>query len=344
MLAGLKNFLIALFLSLAAWAVIAYFVVGYINSNLIGDDPFNTNPINDQTNTDTTTGEDGLPINAANPGDNEVGSDEFTAIILGVDSGESQHDEKPEADTVILLNINEKTKTLMISSIPCNTKTEAGSYVLRLGAVYSEYGVKTVVDSVWRETGLKADYYCVLDYKSIEKIFKELGTVQYNVPYDMYYKPKPYYIPEESEGSTPNDADDKPEIKLKKGLQNIDGEQAVQLLRYKGYEGYDGYSNGNIDRISIQIDFLKEVIKQKMTFDQLMNAKPLYNAIKSGVVETNMEEKDFELYMETIFSINDYEIKIEIFPGMPSEENGVSFWMPSSRSARNLYNVYRKKY
>jgi len=347
MLSSVRNFFLALFISLIVCGIGAYFLVGFINKNIeeLTGPPKPTESLNTDENNIKNTGE-------KNPDDDpEKDTSEFTALIFGIDNGKSQLNEKKEADTIILLNINAKTKTLMILPLPCDMKIAVKGFTLRLGAVYGEYDAEMLMRTIWSYTGMKIDYYCVFDYESLGKVFDILGEIEYTVPMDMKYEPKPYYIttapppdptaettqpPKIDPDNTTEPTTDVEIINLESGEQMIDGAKAIQLLRYKGY------SNENYGRITTQIDFLKEVIRQKITFENLGNAKELYAEIKESIVATNMDEKDFENYANTIFNLSDYTIKDEIYPGEPRYENGVSFYVPDLIRAVKTFKIYRR--
>jgi len=341
MLSSLRNFFLALFISLLVFGVSAYFLVGFIDDNASGFGPQQNN-----------NGED---VNGADNGDPDddyydddpIDTSEFTALIIGIDSGLSQQDERQEADLIILLNVNAKTQTIMVSPLSCDMRTEVKGYVLRLGAVYSEFDAETFVETVWAYTGLMADYYCVLDYEGVEKIFNILGDVSYNIPMDMFYDPFEDIINTDAENTneitgesfteyTTEENEKHERIDLKAGLRRLNGEMAIQLLRYRNY------SNGNSDRMATQLDFLKEVIRQKMTFQNLINAHVLYERIKESVVETNMDAISFEKYAETLFSLSQFTFREILYPGYPRNENGVLFYSPDVKTAVSIYRSFRK--
>ena len=357
MVSSIRNFFLALVISLLVFGISAYFIVQAVNKNMniINPDPTEpTTGANVAGTTEPATDENGKLI--------KVDETEFNVLILGIDKGNSQTDEKIEADTIILLNLNAKTKTIMISSLPCNLKTEVGGYVLRLGAVYGECDSDKMIETVKAYTGIEADYLCVLDYQSIQKVFDVLGDVEFNIPMNMSYKPIPYYYdPSTTEADTTEPVTTKPAptkkpenesteettidyenetINLKSGKQMINGEMAVQLLRFADY------SNGNSDRIITQIDFIKEFLRQKITFENFDKADEIYTKIKESIVYTNMDEKDFDIYKETIFKISEFTLLPPVeYPGVPRTENGVQFFLPANplSSAINRYMDFRKE-
>jgi hypothetical protein len=135
----------------------------------------------------------------------------------------------------------------MMSYLPREMRVDVRGYMLRLGAVYAEYDADMVIRAVQSYTGVQPHFYCVMDYESIAALIDVLGEVDYTVPEDMYYLPLPYDYDEEN----PDDYEEElePEIDLKRGRQMLDGEKAVQLLRYRSYGGtYTADETGGVFR------------------------------------------------------------------------------------------------
>ena len=343
MLSSFRNFFLALIISLILCGLGAHFLLGYI-SGIFSDGLWDENKVQ------TTDEYNGVNINA--DGSAPVEYTQFTVLFIGEDNGESQDDNnKKEADTIILVNINSQTKEILISPLSCEMRVEVKNYVMRLGAVYTDYGIETMINTIKSYTGLRTDYYCVFNYESIKALFEVWGDVEYTIPMDMVYMPKLYdeegwetyfasLTPEEKEEN-----ERKPEINLiaeeliseEDGISRINGEQAVQLMRYKLY------SSGNEERISIQIDFIKEVLRQKITFENLELAKDIYTAAKNSITDTNVDERTFEIYKDLIFALStDYHITELRYPGNPKIENGVNFYVPNLTMALQQYSEYKK--
>jgi len=361
MLSSIRNFFLALIISLALFGVIAYFVVGFVDDSAQG---FGSQPTTEPI-------ENGGELTDPDGDASEIlDTSEFTAVIIGIDSGVSQRSEKQEADMIFIVNVNAKTQALMLSPLSRDMKVDVKGYTLRLGAVYAEFDTETLLRAVRSYTGMQADYYCVLDYESIEKVFEILGDVEFDIPEKMFYDPFMHtdepttdenYVEPTTVATTPKNPEDAEEetttrdyerISLASGPQEIDGEMAIKIFKYGKYDSKKLESGktmmtfneaaGNADRMKTQTDFIKEALKQKLTFENLINAKEIYEEIKEGVVETNMEARDFERYAETIFSLAEYTIKDVVYPGIPSIENGVTFFAPDVKSAVGRYRPYRK--
>jgi len=368
-LAGLRNFFISLFVTLVVFGIAAYFLMGFIKDNLSG--------FIDPQPTQNTTQSTQEPTKDAPDGDDLENTDIFTALILGIDDGKSQYrdyenpenekenERKKEADTIFLVNVNAITKVLMISPLPCDMKVEADGYRMRLGSAYSygEYtqngrGMELMKDIAWSYTGLEVDYCVVLDYDSIEIIIDSLGGMEYAIPEDMYHKPVPYDVTttnppteegeepttlpptEEEEEETTNrdiiDIKKKDQTTDEEGKAILDGAEAVALLRYKNYKDED-YS-----RDMIQLDFVQEFIKQKMTLENLLVIDEIYEEIQEGIADSDINEETVKKYMETLFSVSEFALKLVVYPGSVRTENGTAFFDPIIPSAIERYKEYRR--
>ncbi|MCL2813562.1 MAG: LCP family protein [Oscillospiraceae bacterium] len=358
LLSSLRNFFISLFITLIVFGVAAHFLVGFINENLIGF----TNPQPTSGPEEGTTDENDNSDTPEN-GDTNV----FTVLVLGIDDGQSQprdyendendkeNEAKREADTIFLININAITRVIMVSSLPCDMKIEGDGYILRLGSVYAHGGVGLMKKAVHAYTGLEADYCFVLDYDSVEMIIDSLGAMEYAINEDMYYKPVPYDVTTTEATTTEKSENDENTeetqettnrniINIKKSEQTtneqgkavINGAAAIQILRYKNYK------NEEYSRNSVQINFVREFVRQKMTLENLTRADELYEKIKEAVVASDMDKEVFKFYTNTLFSLSDFEVAIEPYPGSVKIENGTAFFDPILKSAIERYKKYRK--
>ncbi|MCL2099730.1 MAG: LCP family protein [Oscillospiraceae bacterium] len=334
MLSGLRNFFIAFLISVTACGFGAYFLINFIT------EAANFSESEDMPGIDT---EDSVE----EPDDTDTGEFyKFTALIIGIDDGDSQdpgitreEDKIKEADAVILLNINSRTKTFMTSYLPRDMKVDVCGYTLRLGAVYAEHGSEMFIRTVRAYTGIMPDFYCVVDYDGIIALFDVLGRIDYNVPMNMYYMPEPYNFhilsDEEKEEL-------EPEIDLRAGMSRLDGEEVVQLLRFRGYGGSEyNYLQEETSREAEHKNFLQEVVRQKLTFENLGRAREIYDAITESIVETNMQLEDFGNFTSLIFGFSDFEPLTIEYPGSRSFQDGVYFFVPNHPGAIRFYAEYR---
>ena len=92
--------------------------------------------------------------------------------------------------------------------------------------------------------GMPIHYYAMVDYDGVSTIVDSMGGIPMDIPFRMRY----------------NDPYDKPplHIDIPEGQQILDGEHAVQFLRYR-----HGYPEGDIGRVKAQQAFMKAAFKQR---------------------------------------------------------------------------------
>lgn len=101
------------------------------------------------------------------------------------------------------------------------------------------YYTKDIVEEI---TGMDIDYVAFIDIYGFMDIVDIVGGVEFNVPQRMYYN-DPFQDPPLH-------------IDLQEGLQVLDGEQAMGLVRYRKYR------LGDIQRIQVQQDFVAAMFNQ----------------------------------------------------------------------------------
>jgi LCP family protein required for cell wall assembly len=223
--------------------------------------------------------------------------DEILFLMMGIDDqggiakvkekkieGENKH--KPtgnRTDTMMLCKVNFETGEVNILSIPRDTKVKINGRKneAKINAAHSHGGPYLAVDTVRNLLNIDLNYYVTVDYKAVKEIVDAIGGVEIDVPMNMkYYDPT-----------------DKPPLKinLKKGLQVLDGDKAIQFLRFRS-----GYAEADIGRIKSQQMFMKELVKQTLKPKNILKLPKLVNTY-FDYVDTNIP---FGVVMQGIGSVN----------------------------------------
>jgi len=313
MLISLRNFSLALLVSLLIFGMLSFFVVGLIK-DMIDDWVNPTLPTTPTTSSVTTTGI------ATDPTGKEVSS--MTVLIAGVDSGASQFDGKLETDAILLLHIDAAGEKYMCSFLPPNMLVDMRGYSMPLGLVYSEYGAPALASAVKAYTGVAPSFYAIVDYTAFAKIIDRLGTVKFNVPFDMYHNPM---------------GEEEPEFDIPAGTQELDGAGVLGLLRYKGY------INGERGRSDMARSLLKEILSQKLVAI-IKDLDEIYAGISAGIV-TNMPGGAVDLATDLINAFTgpfskDMVVDVE-YPTRASEVPGGPYVTPMLEQALTRYKPYR---
>lgn len=215
-------------------------------------------------------------------------------------------------DTIMLASYDLENQRLDVISIPRDTYYARTKYksaaAQKINAVYGSEGAvgtaKAVSDIL---LGIPINYYAVIEFSDVEKIVDEIGGVPMDIP-NIKNKGGMYY----------NDPKDKPPLKIAipEGHQILDGEHAVQFLRFR-----KGYPQGDIGRVKAQQEFIKSAVKQAIgpNFPE--------------VVKTGLEEIDSDITLGMATKIATKAIGLDaenmttyLVPGGPKNVNGASYW------------------
>jgi len=112
--------------------------------------------------------------------------------------------------------------------------------------------------------GMPLHYYAVIKYDGVQNVVDAIGGVPMNIPFDMKY-------------SDPT-ADPPLYINIPKGEQILDGEHAMQFLRYRS-----GYVEGDLGRVKAQQEFVKSAFKQVLKSNLLNTAEVIFDNVESDI-------------------------------------------------------------
>ena len=165
--------------------------------------------------------------------------DFHTFLLMGTDDGNGN------ADTIMVGAFDVKNNKINVLSVPRDTLVDVSRTTKKINGAYGMGGVNQLLDELTPILGFRPDHYIMVDIQAFVDVVNILGGVSYNVPEDMYHNDGAGFI-----------------IDLKKGPQTLDGNEALQLVRYRGYQ------NGSADlgRMQTQQKFLKEFAKQVLSW------------------------------------------------------------------------------
>jgi LCP family protein required for cell wall assembly len=134
----------------------------------------------------------------------------------------------------------------------------------KINSMYFYQGAEGLKRTVEEIVGVPIDYYAIINIDIFQDVVNELGGVEVNIPYDMYYR----------------DAAAGLEINFKEGPTTLNGEDAAKFVRYR----HTG--RGDYDRI----DNLKSLAYAMLTKLKVLNvsAAPKLPGLVDSVFE-NLE-------------------------------------------------------
>lgn len=229
-----------------------------------------------------------------------------TGLVIGLDAN------RGNTDVLMAVNLNTETNEVKLISIPrdleidfmsepfksmrlefnekvANGEIDANKHQRSnslINSIYADTGLKTAGFYYTKEvieemTGLQIDYLAIIDVYGFTEIIDAAGGVDFDVPRNMYW----------------NDPAQDLLIDLKKGNQHLDGDKAMQLVRFRRYK------TGDIERIKVQQDFMVALYNQ---LSQIRDVSVMMDIVEAAY---NIAETDFGLttaleYGEYIFNLD----------------------------------------
>ncbi|MBE3127263.1 MAG: LCP family protein [Candidatus Atribacteria bacterium] len=224
-------------------------------------------------------------------------------LIVGCDEMENHG----RADTIVFLSISPKTKDALILSIPRDTRVEIpGRGMDKINHAYAFGGESLISETVSSFLDVPIHFYAVVDFNGFVYIIDELGGVEIDVEKEMYYVDKAGGV----------------EINLHPGKQILDGEKALQYIRFR----YDKL--GDLGRIKRQQKLALAVIKKMINFDSIIKIPQISEGMKE-YIETNIEARDTVTLANLFRGVNQEKFRIETVQSKPVYIEGISYLEPN---------------
>lgn len=249
------------------------------------------------------------------------GKDSITFLLMGVDSNDVKKSTGTRTDTMILCKVNKSTGKISMLSIPRDTKAyiRGRDNEEKINHAHAYGGPELSVKAVRDLLGVNFEYYVKVDYRIVKEFVDIIGGVEVDVPMDMKY-------------SDPT-ADPPLYINLKAGLQVLDGDKALQFLRFR-----KGYADQDLGRIRAQQQFIMAAIKQALKIENVGKIPQMIKTYYDNV-ETNIP---LDLILKFAVNIKNYDIEgmqMDTLPGQAKYINGVSYYVPNEEEMKTIVDT-----
>ena len=243
------------------------------------------------------------------PATDPAGQHEFyTVLLAGIDYDATR------TDTIMVLSIDATTHEAALMSIPRDTHAISYRGDERINAFYGFYvngtkegriaGMEALMIEVGKILGYQPTGYAMVNLRAFVQLVDLIGGVDFNVPQDMDYE----------------DPTQELYIHLQKGYQHLDGNHAMQLVRFRGYPEAD------IRRTQVQQQFLSAVAKQCLSLSSLTKIKDYCRIFEENVTTCFSYENLVYLAME-LAECDLSAAKTYTLPGESQIINDVDYWV-----------------
>ena len=225
----------------------------------------------------------------------------YNILICGTD------DDGTRTDTIIIAHLDANDHTVALLSIPRDTPVATGGGgLMKINSVYAggKDGMERLAARLKDLFGFPVDGYVLVDLEAFQKTVDLVGGVEFDVPMDMNYE----------------DPSQNLYIHLQKGLQTLDGEQAMGLVRFR-----KGYATQDIQRTQTQQQFLKALAKQCLSVSSLTKLREFAD-IFSQYVTTNLTTGNMVWFGKELLSCDFDNMKTYTAEGEGAMINGASYY------------------
>ncbi len=238
-----------------------------------------------------------------------------TILLAGTDAGGTR------TDTIMLCTINASERSVSLLSIPRDTLVNDSYSVPKINGTYGVYGageagMEALMTAVEKLVGFRPDGYVLVDLDGFVDLVDLMGGVEFNVPVDMHY----------------SDPAQNLNIDLSAGLQTLDGEQAMGVVRFRS-----GYALADLERVNVQRAFLSACMDQWLTAKNMLKAPRLLPVILENVT-TDLSSGNLLWCAGALMRCDRSDIATDTLPGSAMYWNGGSYYVVSAYDTVSLIN------
>lgn len=281
------------------------------------DDPF-IPPTQTQTQTkiDEETGEE-IEVEVEVPASHKEGF--YNILIVGTD------DDGTRTDTILIARIDTKAHSVALLSVPRDTLVgTSGSK--KVNSVYAmngknEKGMEGLKKALAKLLGFEVDGYALVDLDAFVELVDLVGGVDFNVPQRMYYV----------------DPTQDLYIDLYPGEQHLNGEKAMELVRFRGYAAAD------IQRTKVQQDFLKALAQKCLSITTLTKVGGLADIFSRNVL-TDLSVGNIAYFGQELLKCDFSQMYTHTLDGEGLYYEGTNVWALYLNKTLSVVNEYFNPY
>ena len=247
-------------------------------------------------------------------------------LLLGVDASENPDDlwTGTRTDTIILVNIDPRSKSVNAISIPRDSKVYLpdGHGIQKINAAHAIGGVGMTIATIEKTLGVKIDRYLMVHDDAVKAVVEALGGIDVYVEKPMRYHDYAGHL----------------HIDLTKGLHRLNPTEAVGYLRFR----HDPL--GDIGRTQRQQWFLRGLLNELQNPETITKIPDIIS-VTHKYVKTNMSLYELSQYAALTKHIDMDKIEIATLPGGPNKKGFISYWIIDPEKSQEVVNrlIYREK-
>lgn len=261
----------------------------------------------DQPDFDYLTKDDLRPV-----GDSDFNLfDQENEVILLVGADSRETNDVGRSDTIMLAFLDKQNKKVKLLSVLRDTYVTIpnSGEKTKINHSYAYGGIPLLESTLEKNLGIEVNHYVQVDFDGFAALIDALGGITIDVEKDMR-----------------NDAE---HINLKKGLQKLNGTDALGYVRWRS----DGLAD--VGRVQRQQKFVKAVLEEVAQTSTIWKLPSLINVFNANV-KTDMTTGQMLSIANSYRTMQAGAIETFSLPGTPQMLNGVSYWIPDKAQCNTL--------
>ena len=242
--------------------------------------------------------------------------DNFSILFIGIDdSDERNYQGNSRSDALVLATFNKDQESIKMLSIPRDSYVyvpEKG-YTTKINAAHAAGGPKATMDTVENLLDIPVDYYVRMNFNAFIDVVDSLDGIEVDVPYEI---------------NEMDSHDRKNAIHLEKGLQTVNGEEALAFARTR-------HQDSDIQRGQRQQEVLKAIMKKAATVGAITKYTDLIQAVGDNMT-TNLQFSQMKGFIKYATSDNGIDLETIKLEGTDSTISGTYYYQLNEESVQNV--------
>ena len=204
--------------------------------------------------------------------------DYYTFLFVGMDKGGGN------TDSLMLVSYDVKNQSVSVASIARDTRVDVERKLKKINAAYAlNNKMDGLKEEVSRTFGIPIDKYLRVNIRGFVRLVNAVDGIDFFVPCNMNY----------------DDPYQDLSIHYAKGMQHLNGQQALEVCRFR--QTNDGGGYGDEGRQSTQRAVLTAVLKKVLAHPEKINE---YIAIAQENLDTDLSVADMTWFASKIISFD----------------------------------------
>ena len=241
----------------------------------------------------------------------------YTVLLCGTDDGNGG------SDTIMLAAVDTENKEINVLSIPRDTLVNEDWTVKKINSAYNRGGIDAVQEQVEKIVGFPVDFYVAVDLNGFIELVNAIDGIDFEVPINMNY----------------DDPAQNLHIHFSAGQQHLDGEEAMEVVRFRHNNDGSGYPMQDLDRIKTQQAFLKAVADKLFSLQSVIKIPEFARIFSENVTSSdNLTLGNMIWFGNQALNIGTENIHFTTLPGEAKTVYGGSYFVLDADACLTLLN------